>query len=307
MRPISKQHSAIRHPLDSIMGSEGNVRLLRVFIHEVSTPLGASDIARLSELTPAGTRKALDRLLESGVVEHVGSGRTLQYRLRNREPLIKALEFLFDKEHERYDSFVSSLKKALINFTEIRMAWFSDALVGAGEPIEMCVVADTKAVDWIDEELRTRLRDIEQEYDLIIETRIFTRADAPAPNPDATFLVSMETDTVTEKRSPQSHTLKEERSLMMAREIVKIMRSDPSLITRAKHHLSQLLYDGQGTATRAIAEWRQILDTYSPRQLRQLLVSTSSRSTRLRQSSPFFAVLSAKERDKLISTIERTQ
>jgi hypothetical protein len=36
----------------------------------------------------------------------------------------------------------------------------------------------------------------------------------------------------------------------------------------------------------------------------QLLVSTSSRATRLRQSSPFFAVLSVEERDRLISSIE---
>ena len=305
MRPISKRHGFLRHPLDTIMGSEGNVRLLRVFIHETGSPLGASDLARLSEMTPAGTRKSLERLLDAGVVEAIGSGRALQYRLRSPWPLFKALALLFDSEHEQYDSFVSSLKKALAGFTEIRSAWFDDAPMGSGEPVEMCVVADAKAVDWIGEELRARLKDLEQAYDLIIEPRILTRADAPAPGPHAVFLVSMAADNGTRDPQPQLHALKDERSLRIAQKIVEMMRSDPALIARARHYLNQLLQDDQGMATHAIAEWRQILESYSPRQLRQLLVSTSSRATRLRQSSPFFAVLSPEERDRLISALEK--
>ncbi|MBT3296154.1 MAG: winged helix-turn-helix transcriptional regulator [Verrucomicrobia bacterium] len=306
MRPITEQRSAIKQPLDSIMGSEGNVRLLRALI-EVGTPLGASDAARLAGLTPAGARKALERLLDTGFVENVGSGRTLQYGLRRREPLIRAIELLFDKERDRYESFVSSLKGALTGFTEIRMAWFSGAPVESGQPVDMSVVADAKEIDWIGDELRSLLRGIEEEYDLIVEARVFTRADAPTPGSDAVFLICMEADIGARTNQPQSHTLKEERSLLMAREVARMMRSDPSLVARAKHHLNRLMHDEQGTATHAIAEWRQLLETYSPRQLRQLLVSTSSRATRLRQSSPFFAILSEEERDRLMSSLEKTQ
>lgn len=304
MRPIIKKHSAIRHPLDTILGSEGNVRLLRVFLQEVRTSLGSSDAARLAGLTPAGARKALGRLLDAGVLEHIGSGRTLQYKLCGNGPLIQALEQLFDREREQHDAFVLALKKALAGFTEIRAAWFGDTLEGSGQPVEMCVVADAHAVDWVGEELRTRLKDVEQEFDLIVETKILTRADAPVPSPGVTFLISMDANTDAGRKPPSSHGLKEERSLRMAQEIVKMMRSDPTLITRALHHVNRLLHDEQGTATAAITEWRQILETYSSRQLRQLLVSTSSRATRLRQSSPFFAVLTAEERDTLVASIQ---
>ena len=59
--------------------------------------------------------------------------------------------------------------------------------------------------------------------------------------------------------------------------------------------------------TQALAEWRQLLDIYSLRQVMQLMVSTSSRANRLRQSSPFFAVLNAEERDKVLSALEETK
>lgn len=91
----------------------------------------------------------------------------------------------------------------------------------------------------------------------------------------------------------------------MARGVAELMRSDPSLIKRAEQHLDRLLREGQGTAGGDITEWRQLLQTYSPERLRDLLVSTSSRAERLRQSSPFFAVLTADERDHLLAKIEK--
>ncbi len=308
MRPISKQHSAVRYPLDSILGSEAHVRLLRVLIHEVETPLGAPDAARLAGLTPAGARKALERLLETGVIERVGGGRAPQYCLRNQEPVVQALGVLFTREHERYDSLLSSLKSALVDLPEIRTAWLGDLPVGAGEPIEISVVAETRAFGWIGDKLRSRLVGLEKELDLIIEVEVFTRADPQAPGPHAVVLLSIGADQKPKvRRSPQSHAKLEERSLLMAQKLADLIRSDPSLVIRARHHLNRLLQDDQGIAAGDIAEWRQLLDTYSPRRLRQLLVSRSSRANRLRQSSPFFAILTAEERDHLIASLEHRQ
>lgn len=308
MRPISQQHSAVRYPLDSILGFEAHVRLLRVFIHEADTPLGASDAARLAGLTPVGARKALERLVESGVIERVGSGRTPQYGLRGQEPVVQALGLLFTREQERYDSFVSFLQNALADMPEIRTAWLSELPMGAGEPIEINVVAEARAINWIGAELRSRLVRFEKESDLIVEVALFTRADSPTHGPHAVFLRSMEADQKPPVRQPaQSHAQTEERSLLMARAIAELIRSDPSLITRAKHHLNRLLHDDQGMATGDIAEWRQLLETYSSKRLRQLLVSHSSRANRLRQSSPFFAILTAEERDRLIASLEHRQ
>lgn len=42
-------------------------------------------------------------------------------------------------------------------------------------------------------------------------------------------------------------------------------------------------------ATADIAEWRQLLETYSTERIRNLLGPMSSRADRLRRISPFFA------------------
>jgi hypothetical protein len=90
----------------------------------------------------------------------------------------------------------------------------------------------------------------------------------------------------------------------MAQAIADMMKSDPSLARRALQHTNMLLHEGQGTANSDLGEWRQLLETYSGERLRDLLISRSSRADRLRRSSPFFAVLTPDERDRLLEEIE---
>lgn len=302
---ISKKRSTIRYPLDLILGSEAHVRILRVLIHEVDTPLGVSNVARLAGLTSAGARKALERLLESGLIERIGQGRTVQYGLREREPVVLALRLLFEREHERYDSLVSSIQNAISDLREVRKAWIERPPTNARGPIEINVVTEVNAIEWIGEELRSRLAGLEKEFDLIIEVALFTRADAPLPGPDTVLLCSMEGDQKPGIRHPAlTHAQAEKRSLLFAQGIAELIQSDPSLITRAKHHLNRLIHDDQGNAVGDIAEWRQLLETYSINRIRELLVSRNSRADRLRQSSPFLAVLTADELERLITLVD---
>ncbi len=305
MRPITTQRNALRYPLDDVLGSEAHVRLIRVLVHEVATPLGVSDAARLAGLTPAGARKALQRLEESGFVERVGSGGAQMYGLREHETAFKALGQLFDQEQQHYDDFISGLQGAL-RLDELQAAWVEQLPVGPKEPVEVTVVVEAGALSWIRQELRSRLIGLEKEFNLIIEVAVFTRADAPTPGPDALLLWGTELNSGSEVSCrPQTHIEADERSLIMAQGVAELMRSDPSLTKRAEQHLDRLLREGQGTAAGDIAEWRQLLETYSPERLRDLLVSTSSRAVRLRQSSPYFAVLTADERDHLLAKIEK--
>ena len=53
-----------------------------------------------------------------------------------------------------------------------------------------------------------------------------------------------------------------------------------------------------------LREWHDILTNYSGQRVRDFIVSDTPRAQRLRQSSPFFAVLSAYEREKIFSALE---
>jgi hypothetical protein len=74
---------------------------------------------------------------------------------------------------------------------------------------------------------------------------------------------------------------------------------DPSLIERARRYLDRELKEGHGAADADLREWRQILEDYPITRLLKFLTSSSSRATRLRQSSPFYPVLVSSEREKL--------
>ena len=305
MRPISIQRSALRYPLDEIFGSAAHVRLVRVLVHDVETPLGVADAARFAGLTPAGARKALRRLEESGLVERVGSGRAQKWGLKRDQALTQALRHLFAQERRRYEELMARLQRA-VALPEIRAAWIECLPLGMAGPVDISAVAEGDAITWIHEELRSRLIELEQEFNLIIEVAVFTRADARTPGSDAVFLWG--TDVIhgsMARRRPQTHVEADQRSLLMAESVAELIQSDPSLIKRAVQHLNLLLHEDQGTASGDIAEWRQLLEAYSPERVRDLLVSTSSRAQRLRQSSPFFAVLTPSERDRVMTAAER--
>jgi len=305
MRPVATQRNFLQYPLDSILGSEAQVRLLRAMLLDINRRLSVSSAGALAGLSHRGTQMALNRLVDTGIVIQNGQGRSIQYSLHEDHSLIRSLHDLFCREHERFEGIVSEIKKALTGLNEIRSAWIDSMPVGSRGAVELSVVVNVKAIDWISTELRTRIAKVESSHDLVIEFTVFTRADEKQPDMDSVVLIQPP-DSVSQNQGGQmkSHREADERSLLYARGVVELMKDDPSLIVRAKRHLSMLLRDDQGTASHDLLEWKQLLETYSTTRLADLLVSESSRAIRLRQSSPFYAVLTSDERDKVFGYAE---
>lgn len=102
-------------------------------------------------------------------------------------------------------------------------------------------------------------------------------------------------------KGPLTHEDSDKHLLALSRELAKTIQQDTSFLRRAKEHIEHLLHSDQGMANRDLKEWRDILDNYSMQRLSNFLLSSSERAIRLRQSSPFFAVLTADERARLIN------
>ena len=113
MRPVVSEQSYLRNPLNELLGTEANVRLLRALANETDEPLTAPDIAARSGLTIQWTRKALKRLFQSGVVLRVGGGRKHQYELNRSNKLVKVVLKLFQAEKNRYEELLSSIKEEI--------------------------------------------------------------------------------------------------------------------------------------------------------------------------------------------------
>jgi hypothetical protein len=112
MRPPSERQSALRAPLNHVLGTEAAVRILRVLTQTMSA-LGKTEVARRAQLNASGVRRAVDSLLDLGLLEPVGTGPRQSVRFRRDYPLAAALESLFEAERGRFDMLVDDLRSAV--------------------------------------------------------------------------------------------------------------------------------------------------------------------------------------------------
>jgi len=313
MRPIALDQNSLRNPLNELLGKEAHVRLLRVLASEVYGPLTAPNAAERAGLTIPGTHKALKRLLQSGFVVRVGGGRKHQYELRHSDKLVKAVLKLFQSEKERYEALFSAIKDQIEKLTPYaRAAWIQGFPNEFGDPMIMGVLHETKHLTHYIQRLQKRLYQVERNFDLTIEVNGYTKAD----------LLKFKADQVTPLygvlpfpdryiremyAKPLTHEEKDQQMMELSRKLAEAIENDTSLIRRAKEHIQRMLKRDHGSATKDIEEWLDILELYSIRRLSRLLISTSERANRLRQSNPLFAILNSEERSRLLKGLEGSQ
>jgi hypothetical protein len=201
---------------------------------------------------------------------------------------------------------VSRLREVFGSFAEIGVAWIDEAPKEAGRPLHIGFIADVRALTYLSTEVRKRIVDIEEAFDIMVEIHSFSRADAPDVPWDRTVLLAgHQPRAVAESnRGTTSHSTRLDRSVKVSGAIAEMLDRDPSLLRRAERHIELLLATEQGPASHDIQEWQDILAHYSRQRIKDFLVSDSARAQRLRQSSPFFAVLSAEEREALLDVLE---
>ncbi|RLA06138.1 MAG: hypothetical protein DRQ59_15345 [Gammaproteobacteria bacterium] len=298
MRPIAIEQNVIRYPLNELLGTPANVRLLRVLAEEVIGPIGVYQAADKTGLTPAGARRALVKLSKTGFVQRIGGGRSQQYVLLESDPITSTIRELFRKESKRYRVLRTQIREALEGLPEIQAAWIDSPPTQVGKPLQIGILSDSRSLTYLGEQVGKRLAEMEREFDVTIEIRTFSQADAHEAFLEGAELLVGYIDTGI-SNPDRTHAEREERAARYSSAIVKILDNDPSLIKRASRYLEFLLEEDQGSASHDLREWHDILTRYSVQRIKDFLVSETPRSKRLRQSSPFFAVLDSDERDKI--------
>jgi predicted transcriptional regulator len=307
MRPIASDQNLLRCPLNLLLGTEAQVRLLRVLSAEITESLTAPDIAKRSGLTVPGARKALGRLLNSGFVVRVGGGRKHQYKLRQSDQLVKALAMLFQIERDRYEALLGDVKAEIGKLVPHAFAaWIQNFPKDFDDPLLIGVLHETGQLADYAEKLQERFQPIETDFDLTIEVVGYTKADLPELEFDAVYPLYGVLP-FAEKLSREvyamhgSHSDKDQQMMELSHRLAEEIQYDASLVRKAREHSRRLLKSEQGPATKDIKEWLHILETYSIRRLTRFLTSTSERACRLRQSNPILAILSADERSRILA------
>ena len=164
MRPPAERQSALRTPLNDILSTEVNVRVLRV-ISSSQSPLGKSEVARRAELNPSGVRRSVADLVECGILEPVGVGRQQLVTLSGKHPLAPALRSLFKSEREVFARFLDSLRTTVGRLQPPPdSAWIEGPAAKGNErprdTIVLGLLASARDVDTIARELDSRTIDI---------------------------------------------------------------------------------------------------------------------------------------------------
>lgn len=318
MRPPKESQGALRAPLNHLLGTEANVRLLRV-LSSSGKELGTAELSRRTALTYSAVSRALHGLIDAGIVVPVGAERGLRVRYRPEHPLAGALRSLFTAERERRGRILEGVRRAADSLSPPpRAVWIEGPAATdedqTGDVLSVGLLTGSRELARVQELLRGALAEVERREDVTIEVRGRTLPDlAATPDAEIAALRSalpllgpapstyLELPEESGKAPPvRTHQDLDVRARRLATGIADRILREPDLVDRAREYVQRRVEHASPGERRELEEWAHVLDTTSPGRLRRFLTSDAERATRLRQTMPFLEVLTPAERTKLL-------
>lgn len=164
-RPVQPA-SFLRQPLDLILSSTGNVRVLRVLVGHGGA-LSVSRIAALTRMTTEGVRRVLGELERARVVRVLGERSARLFEACAEHPLVIGLDDLFRVEESRFHDIRKSVSAHACDGRIVAVWLFGSAARGSDgidSDLDLVALIDAPAaeVDAIADVLRDALRDDER-------------------------------------------------------------------------------------------------------------------------------------------------
>lgn len=314
MRPPATQPSHLKQPFNQILRTETNVRVLRVLCR-AEMAVGKAEVARRAELNDSGVRRALETLIDLGIVE-AASARVQSVRLNREHPLAGAIVGLFDAEAQQFTYFIASLRSAVDNILPPPISAWVDGVEDydplQASKLRVSLIARADQVEAADSQLRAALADVLPHSDVRIEPRVLTRADLVASGresytDDCVLLTAPHPADLLRAKSgqepPAGHGAHDRRQRQIAAVIAEWLINEPELMERARRVLLERVSSASSPKDPNM-EWLRLLEEKSVAYVRRLLLDPGEEATRLRQSMPFVAALSNSEREQLRNRIE---
>jgi DNA-binding Lrp family transcriptional regulator len=308
MRPTSQPQSALRAPLNHILGTEANVRVLRV-LADLRTPIPPPELARRAQLQRSSVHRALKALEETGVVRFIGTIPSAQVALADHSPMAKAIRELFALERASFEELVKGIRKIAETLRNPPIAVWIEGPVARetdrpGDPVVIGVVDGPRTLSDTCEAIRRAAERVESKLDVTIEVRGRTLADidtmprrAAAELETAIPILGVPAAGLLARygsipeRNIRMHGDHDLRARALGAEIAEAVKKDGTLVGRARAYVERRWREASPRERKELAEWRGILRTASPGRLRKILMDPGERATRLRQTLPFLGIL----------------
>ena len=316
MRLPKRPENQLLRPLNEILGTQANVRILRALALS-GTCVTSGELAQRAHLGRTSIYPALRALERTGIIEFVGAGSHSQVQLRERHPLALGLRELFRTEARRFDELISALRDLLVEPpTRPISVWADETAQGARsvDALRLFFVARPEELEKLSDFLNVRLTEIERAYDVHIVLRGLTRSEVetfyrarPESLSEVMLLDGVPPVALLEASRPKgkqptlrSHTEHDTRSRKLALAIATKIRRDPGLIRIAEDRIRRRADTASAGERRELTEWMRMLSTMSSARLRRFLLEDSEQAVRLRQSLPALNLLSTAERQAVI-------
>lgn len=318
MRPPRRSQNTVQTPLNAILGTEANVRLLRV-LSRTETAMTAGELAGRAQLGRTSVYPAIEVLESAGIVEFIGAGARRQLRFRFEHPLGRALIELFNAEAQRATALVGALRESFAAISPRPSAAWLEGLNderGGEESLSLWVVADPRSLPQLTDVLTDRISDIERRFGVQIAVSGLTRSEVEqraSVEPERLAQVvpldgvpPMALVTPADRRSAsepfRSHGEHDTHARRLGVAVAAKLKRDPTLVQRARARIVEREKHASSGERRELREWLKMLDTAAPGKLERILTGRSERATRLRQTLPALDLLTPSERKAVLSS-----
>ncbi len=308
MLPVNiAPHSSFRTPLDDILRSPANLRVLRALGRHARTQ---PELRRETGLSKPSVSRSLQTLWDLGVLTTTGVGEPTAIRVEH--PIAAALLRLLDEERERVEQVYEGLRQA---FGPNAMSVWIEGEVARGadspeDPLEVGVLVEARRLGRIRDSAESQIAEIEKAAAVMIDIRYYTRADLAtmAASRSSELSAALPLSGIaplsfaqgeSKRQTKRTHADKDKEAIHRGRALAQLLGQDTTLVSRALGWVRDQLGSASPGVARSLHEWERILVAATPAQLRRLLADDSERATRLRQSNPFSPILSREERRKL--------
>ncbi|REL24511.1 ArsR family transcriptional regulator [Rhodohalobacter sp. SW132] len=318
MRPVSSSDSALKTPLNEILGYPGNVRILRSMI-ERQNAMSYSELAERTDISLPGVHKVVNRLLKTGIIAYRGSGKRQLIAAREEHPLFEALSGLFHAEKERVESLHAAIKQEIgkLNPQPLSAWMYGKTAQGKdqyGDPLQIALFGKLISIDPVTDQFKERMAEsgIESKYDITIQITGITQADLDENHitlhegyemlwgVDPIFFAEGRRGTT----GLTTHAELDLQSLQAGKAWAKLIKIYPEIIRRTIRHLEKQVSETESGVKGELTEWKHLLESASLQRLAKFLESEDEKAVRLRQSTPFWQIITEDEREKLQSIIE---
>ncbi len=310
----SVQH--LETPWDTVLGARSQVRVIRV-LEQAREPMAVREVSRRAGEYLRAVQIAISRLLETGIVHRIGTGKQQLVQWNSDHPLSPALSSLFIAERERHERIVDDLAQlAREHARKARTVWMREDPGRGGPTLRIGVLAGSINLDSMVDSLREALTTFMRDEDLTVEVRGWTLADLELS--DTPIIDSIESVRLLWGNFPsqlvgparlvgedegqfkysRSHQDMDEQLRTRAIRITEALQCQPELVRLAREEIANRLESAPPQEARTLREWQQVLEGMSLPRLMRWLVDEGEQATRLRQSIPLVFLKSIGEGTK---------